>query len=130
MAVPSGQSQEGMTPMTARQLTTATVTIADLRQVVAAAAARQPEARSRIEKGASILLLRSIVPDPEYAWTWSVESATEPGTTYSADTSVGVCDCPDHQKRGIRCGHLWAVELLVELVRLHRHQAWMARRAA
>jgi len=114
--------------MTTVQLSTATVSIADLREVVAAAIAREPAARTRIEKGASIVLLRAITPDPEYACCFEVESATEPGKTYSVDTSVGVCQCQDHQRRGIRCGHVWALELLAALAK--RQAAAVTRRAA
>jgi len=113
--------------MTTAQLSTRTVSIAELREVVAAAIARHPEARSRIEKGAAIVLLRSITPDPQYAYCFEVESESAPGTFYSVDHGVGVCQCPDHQRRGIRCGHVWALELLAALA---RRQAAATRRAA
>jgi hypothetical protein len=101
-------------------ITTSTVSIADLREVVSVAIARHPDARSRIEKAASILLLRSITPDACFIACYRVESATEPGTFYDVDHGVGVCSCPDHQRRGVVCGHLWALRLLVALARLHR----------
>ena len=99
-------------------LTTATVTIADLREVVSVAVERHPDQRARIEKGAAILLLHSFEPDPTYADTWRVESATEPGRSYAVDHGVGVCECPDHRRRGGACKHLWAVRLLGALARL------------
>ena len=101
-------------------ISTTTVTISDLREVVAVAVERHPEARRRIEKGAAIVLLRSIDPDPEYAYCFRVESESEPGRFYSVDISVGVCECRDHQRRGIKCGHLWSVRLLEALHRLRR----------
>ncbi len=104
--------------MTSRQLTTRTVSIADLRQVVDVALERHPEARARIEKGATIILLRAIRPDPEYLACFDVESESEPGRFYSVDHGVGVCQCADQQRRGGRCGHLWALELLRAVARL------------
>ncbi len=92
--------------MTSRQLTTRTVSIADLRQVVDVAIERHPEARTRIEKGAAIVLLRTIRPDPEYLGCVDVESESEPGRFYSVDYGVGVCQCPDHQRHGGTRGHL------------------------
>jgi hypothetical protein len=99
-------------------MTTATVSIQDLRQVVAIAVERRPEQRSRIEKGASIVLLRSIRPDDTFLCCYEVESESEPGRFYSVDAGVGVCECPDHRRRGVRCGHMWAVRLLEALARL------------
>ncbi len=102
--------------MTTRQLTTATVTVDDLRQVVAAAIARQPEAASRIEKGAAIVLLRAIVPIPSTSAA-STSVGTEPGARSTASTTVErlpVCRPPAPR---YPCGHLWAVELLAALAR-------------
>ncbi len=84
----------------------------------AVAAERRPDARTRIEKGAAIVLLRTIRPDPEYLDCFDVESASKPGTFYSVDHGVGVCQCPDQQRRGDRCGHIWALELLRAVARL------------
>ena len=103
--------------MTTRQRTTRTVTIAELRDVVAIALERHPDQRARIEKGATIVLLRSITPDPRYHGCFNVESESEPGRFYSVDHGVGVCQCPDQQRRGVRCGHLWAVRILEALAR-------------
>jgi len=105
--------------MTTRQVTTRTVTVAELRQVVAVAVERHPDQRARIDKGATIVLLRSITPDPTYAYCFTVESESEPGRFYSVDASVWVCDCPDHQNRSVVCGHMWSVRLLEALARLH-----------
>jgi len=109
--------------MTTRQVTTATVSIAELRDVVRVAVERHPEARSRIEAAASIVLLRSISPDPEYVACFTVESESEPGRFHSVDHGVGVCDCADYQRRGLRCKHLWSVRILAALARLHGRQA-------
>jgi hypothetical protein len=106
--------------MTTRQCTTATVSIADLREVVSVAIARHPDARSRIEKAAAIVLLRTIRPDATFVDCFDVESETEPGRSYSVDDGVGVCECQDYQRRGIRCKHLWSIRLLAALARLHR----------
>jgi hypothetical protein len=116
----AAKSQEEMTPMTTRQLTTATVSIADLREVVSVAVAKHPDARSRIEKAAAIVLLRAVRPDPCFLACYDVESESEPGRFYSVDDGVGVCECADHQKRGARCKHLWSLRLLAAIARLHR----------
>jgi len=106
-----------------RQLSTRTATVDDIRTVVAVAIERHPSQRARIEKGATIVVLRSIVPDPAYAYCFSVESESEPGRFYSVDASVWVCSCPDYQNRSVVCGHQWAVRLLTAVARLHSRQA-------
>jgi hypothetical protein len=104
--------------MATQDRTTATVSVAELRAVVGIAVERYPDSRSRIEKAATIVLLRRITPDPTFLCCFEVESESEPGRFYSVDAGVGVCSCPDHQKRGAVCGHLWAVKLLEALARL------------
>jgi hypothetical protein len=99
-------------------MTTATVSIQELRQVVEIAVARHPDSRSRIEKAATIVLLRRIIPDPTFLLCFEVESESEPGRFYSVDAGVGVCSCPDHQKRGAVCGHQWAIRVLEAIARL------------
>ena len=108
--------------MTTQQVTTRTVSIDDICTVAAVAVERHPTKRGRIEKGATIVLLRSVAPDPTYAFTFSVESESEPGRFYSVDASVWVCDCPDHQRRSATCGHMWAVRILEALARVHGRQ--------
>ncbi len=115
--------------MTTRQLTTCTVSIAELREVVAVAIGRHPDQRARIEKGATIVRLRTITPDPEYHGSFDVESASAPGTFYSVDHRVRVCQCPDQQRRGGTCGHLWALDLLRALARLQAHEPALAEAA-
>jgi hypothetical protein len=105
--------------MTTRKLTTATVSVADLREVVSVAIAKHPDQRSRIEKAAGIVLLRAIRPDAAFVACFDVESESEPGRFYSVDDGVGVCQCRDHRERGIVCKHLWALRLLAALSRLH-----------
>jgi hypothetical protein len=104
--------------MVNRQLTTSSVSVVELRAVVEIAVARHPDSRSRIEKAATIVLLRTITPDPCFLLCFEVESESEPGRFYGVDAGVGVCSCPDHQKRGAVCGHQWAIRLLEALARL------------
>jgi hypothetical protein len=99
-------------------VTTATVSVAELRAVVELAVARHPAQRGRIEKAAAIVLLRTIRPDDTFLCCYDVESESEPGRFYSVDAGVGVCSCPDHQWRGSVCGHQWAIRLLEALARL------------
>jgi hypothetical protein len=98
--------------------TPATVSVAELREVVSIATQRHPEARSRIEKAAAIVLLREIRLSPHFYCVAEVESESEPGRFYEADAGVGVCDCQDSQRRGGTCKHLWAIKLVVALARL------------
>jgi hypothetical protein len=100
-------------------VTPATVTVAELREVVSIAVQRHPDQRSRIEKAASIVLLREIRVSPYFYCVAEVESESEPGKFYEADAGVGVCDCQDSQRRGHTCKHLWAIRLVVALARLH-----------
>ena len=44
--------------------------------------------------------------------TWLVPSATNASGGYVVDIAAGAfgsCSCPDHEDRGVRCKHLWAV---------------------
>jgi hypothetical protein len=99
---------------------TASVTVAELRELVAIATQCHPEQRSRIEKAATILLLRSVRPDRLYADTYDPESESEPGTFYSVDWDVKVCECMDYQRRGGSCKHIWALKLLRAVANLRR----------
>lgn len=40
---------------------------------------------------------------------WLVPSQTNPSGGYVVDAEQGSCSCPDHEDRGVRCKHLWAV---------------------
>ncbi len=44
---------------------------------------------------------------------WTVPSATGHGS-YAVDAKAGVCTCPDHETRGVRCKHLFAVEFVMK----------------
>lgn len=41
--------------------------------------------------------------------TWLVPSATNTSGGYVGDVSRQTCTCPDHEDRGIKCKHIWAV---------------------
>jgi hypothetical protein len=41
--------------------------------------------------------------------TWLVPSATNVSGGYVVDVASGSCSCPDHEDRGVKCKHLWAV---------------------
>lgn len=47
------------------------------------------------------------------AGTWIVPSASGEGR-YKVDFESGTCSCPDHEVRGVRCKHLFAVEYTIE----------------
>ena len=47
-----------------------------------------------------------------YDGCWVVPSASGSGT-YAVDPSNGWCSCPDHETRGGKCKHQWAVELVM-----------------
>jgi hypothetical protein len=101
-------------------ITTRSVTVAELRELVAIAVERHPEQRSGIEKGAAILLLRRVTPDSCFIGCYQVESESQPGHFYDVDFGVGHCTCRDYEHRGLTCGHQWALKLLGALGRLHR----------
>lgn len=44
---------------------------------------------------------------------WTVPSATGAGS-YAVDAKAGSCTCPDHEVRGVRCKHLFAVEIVMK----------------
>jgi hypothetical protein len=81
------------------------------------AVAKHPDQRPRIERGAAIVLLRAIRPDPCFLACFEVESEREPGRFYAVDHGVGVCDCQDYRQRGATCKHLWTLRLLAALAR-------------
>lgn len=101
----------------------ATVSLADLRQVVALAVDRHPDQRARIEHAAMIVTLRRIRLDSQYADTVLVESESEAGRFYAVDPNLGVCACLDVQRRGAVCKHLWSLRLVRALLRLHTPSA-------
>lgn len=40
---------------------------------------------------------------------WLVPSQTNAGSGYVVDAEQHTCSCPDHEDRGVRCKHIWAV---------------------
>jgi hypothetical protein len=92
--------------------TPSTVTLADLRELVALAVRRHPDERPRIERAACIVVLRRFIPDSTYADSVLVESETQPDTYHSVDPNAGTCSCRDFQNRGLRCKHLRSLRLL------------------
>ncbi len=43
---------------------------------------------------------------------WLVPSQTEPSGGYVVDVEQNSCTCPDHEDRGVKCKHLWAIMIL------------------
>src|SRR5882672_2254216 len=43
---------------------------------------------------------------------WLVPSATNPSGGYVVDAEQNSCSCPDHEDRGVKCKHIWAVLIL------------------
>jgi transposase len=43
---------------------------------------------------------------------WLVPSQTNPSGGYVVDAEQNSCTCPDHEDRGVKCKHLWAVLIL------------------
>ena len=43
---------------------------------------------------------------------WLVPSQKGNGTTYEVDPERRHCDCPDHEQRGVKCKHMFAVEFV------------------
>jgi hypothetical protein len=73
--------------------TPATVTLADLRELVAVATRRHPDERARIERAACIVLLRRVIPDSTHADSVLVESESQPDAYHSVDPNAGTCSC-------------------------------------
>jgi hypothetical protein len=63
--------------------------------------------RSRFNRGMVLNKSRRIIKvDNED--TWLVESATIDDKFYKV-TESGECECPDFQRRGLTCKHMWAL---------------------
>src|SRR5689334_11934094 len=43
---------------------------------------------------------------------WLVPSATNAHGGYVVDVDAQTCSCPDHEERGTKCKHIWAVAYL------------------
>jgi hypothetical protein len=91
------------------QSSTPAITTDSLRALVEHYSRRHPELTSRLEKAATIVLLRDIV----YYGNgfWHVESECQPGQWYIVDARMKTCTCPDRQHRSPICKHLIAVKL-------------------
>ena len=48
---------------------------------------------------------------------WLVPSQTD-GGGYLVDVDEGTCSCPDHEERGVRCKHLFAVAVIRQEIAL------------
>ena len=74
--------------------------------------------------------------------TWLVPSSTNTTAGYVVDIGKATCSCPDHETRGVRCKHLWAIayvrrevtlpdgSTLVTEQRITYRQDWRAYNAA
>jgi transposase len=49
---------------------------------------------------------------------WLVPSQTDAGSGYVVDAEQQTCSCPDHEERGTKCKHIWAVVYLRQEVAL------------
>jgi transposase len=49
---------------------------------------------------------------------WLVPSATNASGGYVVDTDAQTCSCPDHEERGAKCKHIWALAYLRQEVTL------------
>lgn len=66
----------------------------------------------RMEKGIQIAAARKLV---QKGWLWMVPSQSHAGTyivDYSGDKPT--CSCPDHETRGCKCKHIFAVQITLE----------------
>jgi hypothetical protein len=62
--------------------------------------------QSRYSKGVVITARRKLKVKGEEAWL--VESETTDNKFYKV-SDKGVCECPDHQRRGQICKHMYAI---------------------
>lgn len=85
---------------------------ATIRQLVAEATARHPEAAGRIARAAMSVTLGTIERE---GTGFSVESGCEPGKRYHVEGTR--CTCPDHVYRNVICRHAWAVGMLCAATR-------------
>lgn len=64
---------------------------------------------ARQQRGLAIARAKSARIKHVAGSTWLVPSQTNPSGGYAVDVSRQTCSCPDHEDRGVRCKHLWAV---------------------
>lgn len=79
-------------------------------QVVNVNVKEKKTTRSRFNRGIVMAVSRRIIKvhneDNEDAWL--VESETRDDKFYKV-TEAGECQCPDFQRRGLTCKHMWAL---------------------
>jgi light-regulated signal transduction histidine kinase (bacteriophytochrome) len=63
--------------------------------------------RSRFSRGMVLAVSRRIIEVHNEA-AWLVESETTDDKFYKV-TESGECECPDFQRRGLTCKHMWAL---------------------
>ena len=76
-------------------------------QVVNVSVKEKKTTRSRFSRGMLLALSRRIVKVHDED-AWLVESETTDGKFYKV-TEAGDCECPDFQRRGLTCKHMWAL---------------------
>src|SRR3954452_6383950 len=99
MQNPTGQAVKGRPAVTAVAAATATVqsiTLADLRAIVADLAREYPNAGSRTEKAANIYLFRHL--ERSESGCWYIGSETDPDAEYIVAGQS--CTCQDHSRHG------------------------------
>lgn len=101
------------------------LSVETLRILVERGKERQPVLTGRIERAATIVLLRAIDELPE--GNWQVESENEPGRFYVVAPSG--CECPDAARAPLGyCKHRLAVGLLVQAEAHERQKRAVTRR--
>src|SRR2546430_15508762 len=105
------------------QPTTASVSVSDLRPMVAGFQAAHPGAACRIERGARLVTAGAVTPI--YGIGHLVASESEPGRSYWVQRIDGTptCDCEDARQRGNPCKHGWATVLFAACERLDAEQS-------
>lgn len=95
-------------PSTAR-VTLPKVSAAGIQQLVALALGQHPDEAKRLKSGVATLF-GSEIRETATVGEYLIESCSVPGSYHLATS--GRCSCPDHQRRGVRCRHMWALTLL------------------
>ena len=66
---------------------------------------------NREQRGLALAALYRIDKTPEGKWV--VPSQSGDGRTYTVDPEKRHCNCPDHEQRGVKCKHMFAVEFVI-----------------